>query len=330
LHTDLNWGVKNGTDAFKTVSPTGELMTMMFQYQNLLSPHVHSAGYAKWDNAFLHTLPLIVTESKVESITVKDGQKRKQTWVKAEGHDNWILVDKNTAIRCIWPEQNGLCARIAREALRMLYNAPISIEKLCQRKPLTHWLGYVKKPSQELYNIAMFLKSRWIEILSSTPTSDNEAVANAKKQFQHECEEVNQPGLAEALWWVSHSNRNDEATAGSVFAGFPDECKRILKDKPGLQHGFSTLVVGVQYQCPDLVDASLPVEIIKFTHTKMGKPTIRFAVVGELENQVQPQDMGMPRNMIGLIPLNGAVPQPGQYNAHISKTSAGAWEIVLG
>lgn len=142
------------------------------------------------------------------------------------------------------------------------------------------------------------------------------------------------------LWRCAHHSRSSRAGAASVFIGFPEQCLKIVKDKPGTMTGsqLRTIVVGLNYNfdyIPDMVPAEGTIRV----EVKMGfyeKQARKMVVSCEpLEGQIHQE--GMHDNMMGMISeirkdraSEGFTSPPvGMYLAKFIRISNKIWSCML-
>jgi hypothetical protein len=178
--------------------------------------------------------------------------------------------------------------------------------------------------------------------------SDPKAVGKFKTECRREAEQFcagrDAWTAANALWRIAHRASGDLASAASVFIMFPDECERIVTEKPGRKSNdvLKATLTGVDYQAPGL-DSWKGIAVVKeikllkdiqgSKKTREGlvavdekRLVIRKCLVIDGEIKAQPP---YPKGMLGLFAKDGFQPDDGQYQVSVKKVSDGAWSVHL-
>jgi hypothetical protein len=316
LNNRLNFFIKVGTDGFKTAVDQVAVEKEIAAVQSgVNAAYGISAPWSRWDGdnwAFARSLPCIID-------AVEDGK------YLVDG--KWVELDDQQAKVSIFPFMDGAIAQIARIALPLL--AP-HWEAAVDMKPLTAYTHWVNMPDEALLKEAEEVQFWFNARIGRVQWSDPKNVVEFKLDYAQRLEEwEGDPAAnAEALWWVAHSSRGKDATAASVFMGFPEECERIVVEKPGAKVEAIT-VIGVAYQVPSFRGGQVAAEIKPWVQSKDGKRVIRMVVCGNLPGQQRPKDKAMPEDLIGFVAQNTAQPLPGHYVLNFSRGSQNSWVASL-
>jgi len=208
-------------------------------------------------------------------------------------NNEWVELS-DTQLKCsVFPFMDGTIAEIARIAIPLL--AP-HWEAAVDMKPLTAFLNWVDQPSEKLLMEAEQVQFWFNSRIGRVQWSDPKNVVEFKLDYAERLAEWGGDPVeqAEALWWVAHSSRGKDATAASVFMGFPQECERIVAEKPGAQVEEIT-VIGISYQVPNFRGGKIAAEIKPWTQVREGKRVIRMVLCGQVPGQLRPRDPKMPR-----------------------------------
>ncbi len=307
LDKALNFFIKCGTDGLKTQIDMKDIESQLGVLQtNLRKQFGGMAPWTTWPNefAFRRGIPLVDVElDELDTVNVKNAVK---------------------------PFMDGTIAEICRLSLPNLQNVletPIKTRLLTEFRD---WAMSVPAVQMECAKVVqVWFNARNKRVNWSDPRSilDFRAEFNIEVQKWVQREQVDPKVAASALWRAAHSARSGDASGASVFIAFPEESNWIVKMKPGLKHGRSTIIVGLNFQLPGLDELDCEVKIIDMAKLQNGKMIVRKAVVAEVEGQIQP--VGMPTNVIGVIAANADQPQVGMYIARIHRISSGAWRCEL-
>jgi len=305
LNNRVNFFIKVGTDGFKTsVDQAAVSVEVAVMQANLVRMFGNTAPWTAWGKsawAFKRGLPAII--EKVN----KDG-----TYL-VEGKEKPVELSDDELSSAVWPFMDGVIAQIARlalPALRPHWSETVSI------RPLSAFRNWAAEPKKDLKDGAKEIQYFYNARVGRVNWTDPKEIQKFKNVLADRVEEWGQSGLdrmkaAQALWWVSHSARSDEAGAACVFLAFPEECKKIVAEKPGLKaqpKAQEVILTGLNYQLPNFKSGELKFEIADITTVKRGKKIIRRVLLGK--NEVQPKDRELPRNLIAFVAANCDQPEP--------------------
>lgn len=319
----LNYFIKVGTDGFKSdVDQAGVAKEVAVMQNNISKLYGRSAPWCLWgdDNwAFKRGLPPVI-ESQTEDFEFM-----------IDGCSEPVDLDSMSLKLAIWPFMDGTIAQIARiviPALEPNWNETVPV------RPLTLFRTWAPRPTDRLIKQAEEVQY-WFNVrVGRVNWASGASVHAFKIGLLERVEEwlakgVSVKGASEALWWVAHSSRGGDATAASIFMAFPDEAKRIIREKPG-EKVTTAVLVGLGYQLPGFNYGLLEnLEIADITVEKGGKRILRRVLLGTVEGQVPPKDESLPRNLIAFIAANEAQPDPGVYNLDVVKFGESSWMAKL-
>lgn len=307
LNNALNWFIKVGTDGFKTMVDLNaveqKLKTLQSNTTRLLSK---GAPWCNWPNewAFRRGVP---------------GFYR-------------MNMDENEKENCIPKFFDGTIAQICHLTLPSLQAAlgtPIKV------KPLSHyrnWAPTMKALAKDAHNLQMEFNAR----VRRVNFSHVESIQTFRTWWQDKLHDwadeqgVTLRAAAYAMWQEAHATRSQNATAASVFMGFPGYAKLIVKEKPGYKQDTRTLLLGLQYvfdgEVPNL---NIPVEVLEFEQIKENKRVIRKIVCAHVVGKKAPR-APYPEDLIGMVDIHTDQPECGRYMAHIVQAGNGkAWHCKL-
>lgn len=302
LDNRLNFFIKVGTDGFKTDVDQAAIAKEIAIVQDSLSKLFgHSAPWTYWDGdqvAFCRDIPRIILaivkpdETKVRYFDI-DGTPQEKRVAPSKslrymvyGHDEPVSLDDRQLKIAVWPEMDGTVAQIARIAIPFLQ--PNWLESIPIR-PLTgfrKWAPEVPELEDAAEQVQFWFNAR----VTRVNWTDPKAVAQFKADYFARLDEWkgDRWQKACALWHVAHSSRGKDATGASVFLGFPEECLRIIAERPGEQVK-EIMLTGLSYQLPQFTRGELKnIEVIDVTTIKGGKKIIRRVIVGDVQGQVAP------------------------------------------
>jgi hypothetical protein len=134
-----------------------------------------------------------------------------------------------------------------------------------------------------------------------------------------------------ALWRVAHTTRSLAASGASVFMAFPEEVKRIIAEKPGMNvKSLKMLVLGLNHAfSPPPISLDCQVTIRQWEQRRNGKATMRSVLLASVGGQIETRPP-YPKGMIGLIQNESDHPPEGIYMASLIKAGKGmAWHCKL-
>lgn len=303
LDKTLNYFVKVGTDGFKTqVDQDAVAKHIAVVQSNLQRMFGTLAPWTRWPNdwAFRRGIPSMADEATTNT------EKRE----------------------AIYPWMDGTVAEILRMTLipmKGILSTPIMV------RPLTEFRGWALSISKDDYERANVIQHWFNARAKRTNWSDPNEIAKMKIELAAEVSKLSMDRwiAANALWRVAHSSRSTETSAASVFMAFPEECRRIIAEKPGRKPRKMTVLTGLNYQVPGLTEVELDVRIVDVETTKGRRIIIRKAICGEIDGQLTPTNPMYPTDMLGMVAVNADQPEQGSYHASIRQVSQGAWECVL-
>lgn len=327
LDNRLNYFIKVGTDGFKTdvdqAAVAKEIAIVQDSIQKLFG---HGATWTRWDGdqiAFCRDIPrvilAVVKPDQTDLVYFDiDNQpvSRKVAPAKVAryivyGQDEPIVLDERQLKIAIWPLQDGTVAQIARIAIPFIQ--PNWLESVPIR-PLTgfrKWAPEVPELAEAAEQAQFWFNAR----VTRVNWTDPKDVAQFKADWNERLDQWKGDTWEKAcaLWHVAHSSRGKDATAASVFLGFPEECTKIIAEKPG-DKVKEIMLTGLSYQLPRFVRGELKdIQVVDVVTIKGGKKIIRRCVVGDVAGQVAPKDATMPRNLIAFVAANTDQPECGQY-----------------
>lgn len=324
LDRRLNFFIKVGTDGYKTdidvIGVTKEIAQVDSSLNNTFK---HSAPYTRWtrsDVAFVNKVPPVFDSMYGDSETGKFVYYNEGEIVEIEEGDLSIAIH---------PYMDGTIPTIAKMMLPVIskrISEPIVV------RPLTEFRGWAPEPTQAYWKQAISLHI-WFGNRSKTVNwKDGRAIAEFKETYRLSVDiylkgkDRNQ--AAYTLWHVAHSAKSTNAGAASVFMAFPDECREIVKDKPGRKSRI-VILTGITYQIPDFTDYTGEVDVRDVQIRKGDKVCIRKAVCAEISGQLEPKDDQYPSNMIGLVSTQSDQIDCGKYIAAITPKSKSSWFMTV-
>lgn len=262
-----NKEIKIMTDMFKRFLDAQIFISALFKGQQVLSSNYGgSATWALWGQdgspAFVNTIPMFYHQLSQDQLNLIDTNEDARRDMKNRIH--------------IPPEQyNGTIAKIYEVVQPWILEQyqKTAIEKdgkkysfldLIDYKPGSHYLGWAPHVSDEHLNSALEMVREFAGQSRLVYWNSSEDTINFKSTWQHKCnlwatQFPSREEAVSALWRAAHHATISGSGAAAVFMGFPEECLKIVADKPGLAEqeteGVRSLLIGVDYnfngQAPD-------------------------------------------------------------------------------
>ena len=313
LDYHLNRLIKIGTDGFKTMEWDREKTQkqLVFLQKAIRLALSRSAPWTRWKRsewAFRRGVPEFYAEDN------KPG-------------------DKITAMNWVPSFFDGTVAQICRltlPSLKAILGVPI------EQKPLSAYRNWALPVDEFNLAVAHEMQMRYNGRAKRTNWQDPNEVKKFRMWWQDELrnwtETMELTNLeASALWREAHSAKSDEASGASVFIGFPEECRWIIREKPGKNKpDTETLVLGLQYvfdQEPEHLTCE--VEVREFEQVKNGKRLIRKVVCGNVPGKKDAREP-YPADLIGMVEVKADQPELGKYIAVLTASGHGkSWHCKL-
>lgn len=340
----LNYFIKVGTDGFKTDVDQDAVAKECAIIQNSMRRmYGHTAPWTGWDGhtwAFSRGIPPIILAiiKQDETMVVYDDLDGNEcVWQgAAANHTRYIVFGESeprqlgdNEKQCgIYPFMTGTIAQIARVAIRFLdphWSQTIAIRPLTAFRT---WAPEYPDMKEDAEEVQFWFNTR----VGRVNWTDPKDIAEFKLAYQERLNhwQGDKWDKACALWHVAHSSRGAEATAASVFLGFPDECERIVRERPGGKVKEVTLT-GLGYQLPRFTAGELRGIRVEDVETMKGaKKIIRRAICGQVQGQVAPRDPSYPRDLIAFVAANTDQPEVGIYEVlKIQPFGQASWKGML-
>jgi hypothetical protein len=304
LNAALNWFIKVGTDGFKTMVDLGKVEQQLNILQsNLQRVLGKSVPWTKWPNewAFRRGVPAFYKEG----------------------------MDENEAKNAVPAFFDGTIAQICRLTLPSM-KAALEVRGLITVKPLSSFRDWAPRVSKDVAGQAHELQMEFNARVRRVNFTDGEDILAFRRWWQDKLAawtELPRETVCAAMWREAHNSRSEDASAASVFIGFPALVKWIISDKPGLdEDGTDTLLVGLNYVFDEPVTRiTVPVQVREFEQEKGRKRVVRKIVCGDVPGKKAPR-APYPEDLIGMVELRAQQPEVGEYVAHIVKAGHGkAW-----
>lgn len=360
-----NYFIKVGTDGFKTQEADMQEVEreVAIQMANLQTMFGALAPWSGWDgsqwafsrglpNVIYHVVPPQAAKAEFDFYDITQGKNRHRKMVFqpadqvryiVEGEKEPVALDDKALTHAIRPEFDGTVAMIARYALPLLRP---HWKEAVPLKPLSAFTGWAVAQDENALEGAHQVQFWYNSRVFRVNWTDPKEILAFKLALNDRVSEWLQDGhldrwqAANALWIVAHSARSEDATAGSVFLAFPEECERIVAEKPGTkaQPVQEIILTGLAYQLPGFVSGALEnVEVREVATVKAAKrpgeremSLARRVVVGKAKGQKAPSDRSLPQDLLAFVAKNCQQPELGVYRKiEIRQIGEGSWKARL-
>lgn len=333
----LNFYIKCGTDGHKSgvlyrrrrvqgrwkdfpvtltelMQELGRLQSTMLRVFGVVCP------WARWkgdDYMFRHQIPKVVTcQAELEEMRPDDAKMAVRWWM------------------------NGTVAEVARITLPSI---EASIEHQISARPLTHYLEWAPKVSEDTFEVAKSLQIAYNIRVKRVNFTDADGVRSFKagcvERFKAAAEtlDVSEAELGYALWRAAHGARSKTAGAGSVFLSCPDVAEHIIADRPGKNDrakSEETVVLGLGFNLLSPPPSwAGEVEIREVWQSRGGKRVARKALIpiDTQEFAFRPKGVGSPwpLDMIGVVAADQIQPEEGCYLLDLRQLGPKSWAGVF-
>lgn len=352
MDVGFNADIKDGTDCHKSRVDSDAIWARMAQRQNkLLEYFVKGAPWVGWvANDMIPTMLPDFEDSLPDHIVLRasaDAEfRRSPEWrmhIQRQCNGStiaeiwryvrpWIVDQYKASIRA------GI---IPQDAL------PQFIEKGLKTMLLADFVDWVPPIDNRDMDKGFQQYQRFCVLASQVNMSSDFALESFKQSWTVDCKEWAEDNgwtmeyACWVMWRCAHHSRSSRAGAASVFIPFPEQCLKVVREKPGTMKMGSqirTIVVGLNYNfdhIPDVLPAEGTVRVI----VKMGfcDNQNRKMVVSVEHIDGQRQSDGMPENLLGMVSEirkdranEGFMSPPlGEYLAKFFRISDKTWSCML-
>lgn len=193
--------------------------------------------------------------------------------------------------------------------------------------PLTDFRDWAILCGEDAAKVARKLDSLWVSESKKISWSNPADVARLKHRLNTYLDglPLDHWEIANSLWWLVHDR--DWGTANAVFFFFPEECLRIIKEKPGLSvNSYDVKIVGITKRYPDFSGRAKGTGVIQ---SIPWEGRTRRVLVAKLSAN-QKDYPGLPVGTLGFVASDSLQPPEGRYKfVIVPGASASSWEMSL-